>query len=337
LAAWAAIAVAALVLLVALLVGVLVGASGLTPRSVIADLAGSLPFVHIDSGLSDLQQSILWHIRLPRVVLGALVGAMLAAAGVAYQGVFNNPLADPYLLGVSGGAALGATLAIVIGGAATAAGVPMAAFVGAIAAVAITYALGKSQGVRSQVTLILAGVAVSAFANAAQTFVQQYYSDTMRMVYSWLLGHLSTDGWREITTAAPYIAVAVVVIALHHRTLDAMGVGDIEAASLGVNPARSRLILVVFATLGTAAAVSVTGLIGFVGLVVPHAVRLVIGPAHRLLIPVSLLMGAAFLVLADVVARVILAPAEIPIGVVTAFVGAPFFLMLLRRGQGQPS
>ncbi len=326
---------AALVLVVALHVGVLVGPAGLTVRGVFLELIDALPFVDVDSGLTTRQQAILWNIRMPRVALGALVGAMLAIAGATYQGVFRNPLADPYLLGVSSGAGLGATLAIALGGALGAAGVPVAAFAGGLVAVAATYALGRSVGgMRSEVVIILAGVAVAAFANAAQTFVQQLYDDTLRQVYTWLLGRLSTDGWSDVVVVLPYVVVSAAVILLHRRMLDVMAVGDVEAASLGVSPARVRLVLVCVATLGTAAVVGASGLIGFVGIVVPHAIRLIVGPGHRLLLPLSLMIGAAFLVLADVLARTVMSPAELPIGVVTAAVGAPFFLVVLRRHRG---
>jgi iron complex transport system permease protein len=236
---------------------------------------------------------------------------------------------------VSSGAGLGATLAIALGGALGAAGVPVAAFAGGLVAVAATYALGRSVGgMRSEVVIILAGVAVAAFANAAQTFVQQLYDDTLRQVYTWLLGRLSTDGWSDVVVVLPYVVVSAAVILLHRRMLDVMAVGDVEAASLGVSPARVRLVLVCVATLGTAAVVGASGLIGFVGIVVPHAIRLIVGPGHRLLLPLSLMIGAAFLVLADVLARTVMSPAELPIGVVTAAVGAPFFLVVLRRHRG---
>ncbi|TQF69494.1 iron ABC transporter permease [Rhodococcus spelaei] len=325
---------AVVVLVAALLIGAVTGPAGLTVRGVIVDLLDAIPGVHLDSGLSAQQHAILWQIRLPRVVLGALVGATLAIAGAAYQGVFRNPLADPFLLGVSSGAGLGATAAIVSGAALGTFGVPVAAFAGGVLAVAATYTLGRGVGgARSEVVIILAGVAVAAFANAAQTFLQQSHDETLRQVYSWLLGRLSTDGWTQVLVVLPYVVVSAAVIGLHRRVLDVMAVGDVEAASLGVHPARVRLTLVAAATLGTAAVVSVSGLIGFVGIVVPHAVRLVVGPGHRLLLPLSLILGAAFLVLADVVARTAMSPAELPIGVVTAAIGAPFFLLILRRGR----
>ncbi|MCD2262159.1 iron ABC transporter permease [Dietzia aurantiaca] len=327
---------ATLVLLAALLAGTLVGPAGLTAGGVLLELLDRLPLVSVDSGLTLRQQVILWEIRIPRVVLGAIVGAMLAIAGATYQGVFRNPLADPYLLGVSSGAGLGATLAIVVGGAAASTMVPPAAFAGGMIAVLATYALGRSVGGgRTEVVIILAGVAVAAFASAIQTFFMQRHDDTLRQVYSWMLGRLTTSGWADVTRVLPYVIVSVAVIFLFRRMLDVMAVGDVEAATLGISPSRVRLVLISVATLGTAAVVSVSGLIGFVGIVIPHAVRMVIGPGHRLLLPVSLLVGAAFLVLADVAARTAMSPAELPIGVVTAAIGAPFFLFVLRRSRGQ--
>ncbi len=328
-------AAAVAVLLGACLLGALIGPAGLPVSGILLSVLDAIPGVEIESGLSSAEEAILWKIRLPRVVLGAIVGATLAAAGTAYQGVFRNPLADPYLLGVASGAGLGATLAIVSGGSFAGFGVPVLAFAGGLAAVAATYALGGSVGRAGtgSVAIILAGVAVAAFFNAIQNFVQQWYDDSLVSVYTWMLGRLATDGWSDVIVVLPYVAVALTVIWLHRRVLDVLAVGDVEAASLGVDPARVRLILVLAATLGTAAVVSVSGLIGFVGIVVPHAVRLLVGPGHRQLLPLALVLGAAFLVLTDVAARTVLAPAELPIGIVTAVVGAPFFLVVLRRNR----
>ncbi len=314
----------------ALLLGTMIGPVSISPAAVLQEILGRLPFVSVDSGLDDRMAAIIWDIRLPRVLLGGLVGATLAAAGGAYQGVFRNPLADPYLLGVAAGAGLGATLVITAGGSVDAV-VPIAAFVGAVLAVALTYLLGAAAGGRrTGVTLILAGVAVAAFFTAAQTFVQQQNGDTVREVYSWILGRLSTAGWSEVVLLAPYAAAAILVLLMHRRLLDVLSVGEEEAEALGVNTGCMRLTVVAAASLGTAAAVAVSGLIGFVGIVVPHTVRLMAGSSYRAILPLSVLGGAAFLVLADVVARTALSPTEIPIGVVTAFVGGPFFAVVLR-------
>jgi iron complex transport system permease protein len=323
----------------AALLAVLVGPVRLDPAGVLAELAGRLPLVEVHGGLPERDAAILWQLRLPRVVLGALVGAMLALAGAAYQGVFRNPLADPYLLGAAGGAGLGATLAIAYGPdtASWPVGLlPLAAFTGAVAGVAAAYALGRSGGGRTTTTLVLAGVAVASFLTAVQTFVQQREDDTLREVYGWILGRLSTAGWREVALILPYTLLSAAVIVACRRLLDVLAVGDDEAESLGVRAARVRLVVVAAATLGTAAAVAVSGLIGFVGIIVPHTVRLIAGSSYRLVVPLCLLLGAAFLILADLVARTVMAPGELPIGVVTAFFGAPFFAVVLRTTRRTP-
>jgi iron complex transport system permease protein len=273
-------------------------------------------------------------------VLAALVGAMLALAGATYQGVFRNPLADPYLLGVAAGAGLGATIAIAYlpEGLRGQRALPMAAFVGGAVAVMLTYAVGRSaRRGRDAATLVLAGVTVAAFFTAWQTFVQQQNAETLQQVYSWILGNIPSTGWSDVILILPYVAVATVVILALRRVVDVLSLGDEEAASLGVDVRRVRLALVVAATLGTAAAVAVSGLIGFVGIIVPHAIRLLSGVGYRALLPLSLIIGAGFLVLADVIARTALSPAEIPLGVVTAFFGAPFFALVLRTTRGGSS
>ena len=315
------------------LAGVLAGPVPLGTGKVVKELLDRLPLVHIDSGLTDREATILWQFRVPRVVLGGIVGATLALSGAAYQGVFRNPLADPYLLGAAAGAGLGATLAIVHGPDTEGWPVdllPIAAFVGALAGVAAAYLLGRSAGGgRTTTTLILAGVAVASFLTALQTYVQQRDADTLREVYTWILGRLSTSGWSEVVLVLPYTAVSAGAILLHRRLLDVLRVGDAEAEALGVEVRRVRLLVVLAASLGTAAAVAVSGLIAFVGIIVPHAVRLTAGASYRLVLPLSVLFGGAFLVMSDLIARQVSAPAEIPIGVVTAFFGAPFFAVVL--------
>jgi iron complex transport system permease protein len=265
--------------------------------------------------------------------VGGLVGASLAASGAAYQAVFRNPLADPYLLGAAAGAGLGATIAVAYGpSGAVEVTVPVAAFVGAVVGVGLAYGLGRSRlGGRAATSLVLAGVAVASFLTAIQTFLQQQRSETLRQVYTWILGRLGTTGWDDVRLALPSVLLAVATLWAVRRLLDVIEVGDAEAQSLGLHVARLRLVVVVAASLATAAAVAVGGLIGFVGIIVPHTVRLLVGGSYRLVLPLSVLFGASFLILVDVLARTLVAPAEIPIGVITAFVGAPFFVAVLRR------
>jgi cobalamin transport system permease protein len=321
-----------------LAVGLAVGPVHIPVGEILRSALSYVPFLHVHQPLRAVDRAVLWQLRAPRVALAALVGGMLAVAGASYQGVFRNPLADPYLLGVAGGAGLGATIAIVYASA-SAAGthwtVPLAAFGGAIAAVIVTYALGRSAGaVHTSGALVLAGVTVATFTAAVQTFVQQRHTDVLQNVYSWLLGGFSTATWSDVAICAPYIAVSSLVLVLHRRVLDVLSLGDDEASSLGIDVGRARLTIVVAATLGTAAAVAVSGLIAFVGIIVPHTIRLLLSTSYRAVVPLSLLAGAGFLVLADVLARTLISPGELPIGVVTAFCGAPFFAVVLRTSRG---
>ena len=332
------VVVAGAVLSITAIVAVSFGAVDLDIGSVVASIMDRFSFVEVDTGFTAQQEAILWKIRIPRVVLAGLVGATLAVAGGAYQGSFRNPLADPYLLGVAAGAGLGATLAIAYAPGTTMWPVdplPLFAFIGGLVGVALTYVVGYSvRAGRTSVTLILGGVAVAAFLTAAQTYLLQREADTLRQVYGWILGRLSTVGWSEVLLILPYVMVTGVVVIAGRRRLDVLSVGDEEAHALGVDAPRVRLVMVLAATLGTAAAVSVAGLIGFVGIIVPHAVRIVFGTSYRVLLPLSILYGAAFLIIADLIARTIVAPAELPIGVVTAFLGAPFFAFVLRSSRG---
>ncbi|HZU78931.1 MAG TPA: iron ABC transporter permease [Acidimicrobiales bacterium] len=320
--------VAAVALVGAVLLGVSIGPVALSPATVLDALLAHLPFVH--RHVSSLDEAIVWNLRLPRVILACLVGAMLAAGGAAYQGTFRNPLADPYLLGVAAGAGLGATLVIVTGHFASIV-LPLAAFVGGAGAVVLTYVIGASGDARdSSRSIVLAGVAVAALLTAVQTYLQQQHAPAIQQVYNWLLGSFTVATWSDVVLILPYVALCAGVLMAHRRVLDVLRVGEDEARALGIHPERTRLVVVAAATLGTAAAVSVSGLIGFVGIIVPHAVRLAASSSYRVVLPVSMVAGGAFLVLADLLARTVEAPAEVPIGVITALVGAPFFLFVLR-------
>lgn len=328
------LAVAVVVLAATLLAGVLVGSAGLPVGGVLAALADRIPFVDVDSGLGVIDENVLFELRVPRALMAALVGGMLALAGAGYQGVFRNPLADPYLLGAAGGAGVGATVVIALVPGDPGYGVPLAAFAGAIFGVFLAYVLGSTAGRgNGAATLVLAGVAVSSFLAAVQTFVQQVKAEELQRIFSWILGGVGSADWHQLALIGPYALVSTVVLLAHGRLLDVLSVGDEEAAALGLSAARVRLTVLAAASLATACAVAVSGLIGFVGIVVPHVVRRLAGGSYRIVLPLSLLGGAAFLGVADLVARTVIEPGELPLGVVTAFVGGPFFVAVLRASR----
>lgn len=315
-------------LVVAMTASALVGAANLNPLATIAALLDKIPAVHLPTSLTALDRAVLFQIRLPRIAEGALVGGLLAVAGAGYQGVFRNPLVDSGMLGASAGAGLGATIAIVYLGGAGPSVVPVAAFAGSIGGVSVAYLTGAA-GRRGTSTLLLAGVAASMFLTAAQTYILQRSTQDLQPVYSWLFGSLAASSWQQVLSILPYSAVSVLIVLLHGKHLDVLSVGDDEARALGMHPGRVRLIVIAACALAAASAVAISGLIGFIGIVVPHIVRRLAGFSYRLVLPLSLLVGAGVLVLADTLARTLLAPAELPIGVVTALVGAPVFVWIL--------
>jgi iron complex transport system permease protein len=320
---WQITATAVVALLIAGLLAIGFGPVNLNFVAILKTLLG------LPNGLQDQDRTLLLELRLPRVVLGGLVGAALATSGAVYQSVFRNPLADPYLLGVASGAGLGATIAITNGAGNLHAFLPIFAFAGGVLAVGATFLVaGKLFADPS--TLLLAGIAVGSFATAFQTYLQQRNSAALRPVYSWILGQLTVASWDVVKWAGIYILISLVILIRIAKVLDALMLSDEEAFSLGVSPQKIRLIAVAAATLATATAVSASGLIGFVGIVVPHLVRgLTKRATNRSLLAIAF-AGATFLVIADLGARTLLSPAELPIGVITAFVGAPFFLFVLR-------
>jgi iron complex transport system permease protein len=330
-----AYAAAAIFLIAAAGVSALVGAADLNPLATVAAMLDKIPFVRLPSSLSPIDRAVLFQIRLPRIVLGVMVGGLLSVAGAGYQGVFRNPLVDSGMLGSSAGAGLGATVAVVYLGGIGPSAVPIAAFVGSLAGVAIAALAGAVGTARGPVgngtaTLLLAGVAVGMFLTAAQTYILQRSTQVLQQVYAWLLGSLSGASWQQVTEILPYAVISVLIILAHGRHIDVLSVGDDEARALGMNPGLVRGIVVAACALAAASAVAVSGLIGFVGIVVPHVVRRLAGTSYRLVLPLSLLTGAGFLVLADTVARTVLSPAELPIGVVTALAGSPAFVWILR-------
>jgi iron complex transport system permease protein len=321
-------------LLVAVLLGVAVGAVSIPIPAVVHLLfSRMLPFP-VAASYPETFSTILFSIRLPRVALMALTGAALASAGATYQGLFRNPLADPYLVGVASGAGLGATLVIAIGLPATMLGlmaVPVGAFVGGVLTVTLVVMIARVGRVTPVTTMLLAGIAVGSFATAVTTFWMLRSPEGLRRAFNWLLGGYAGGGWAPVWIVLPYLMVGLAVLQLNARALNVLQLDEEQARQLGLNVERLKLILVGAATLMTAAAVAFGGLIGFVGLVVPHGLRILGGPDYRRLIPLSALGGAAFLIFADLIARTVFAPQELPVGVITALTGAPFFVFLLRR------
>src|SRR5688500_8898913 len=286
----------------------------------------------------DTFRTILWNIRLPRTALIALIGAALAGSGAAYQGLFRNPLADPYLIGVASGAGLGAILAMSIEWPYTQLGllaVPMAAFAASLLTVYLVYTFAHIGRTVPTTNLILAGVAVSSFAVSLTSFLMLRSSGEVRRAIGWMLGGVSLVGWDVTLALVPYLAIGMTALILTSYSLNLLQFGDDQATQMGLDVRRAKFIIIVSASLVTAAAVSFAGIIGFVGLVIPHVVRMWWGVDYRRIIPLSIICGASALLLADVLARVVLAPQELPLGIITALVGAPFFLWVLRHSKKQ--
>jgi len=331
-------ALACIVLSASVLLSVTQGAAAIPGSTILEMVLSRVPLIGDWLGITvhwpAAQEAVVLQIRLPRVVLAAMVGASLSVAGATYQGLFRNPLADPYLIGVASGAGLGGVIALVLPLHQALYGlgvVQWMAFASGLTTVGVVYLLARVGRTTPITTLLLAGVALGALATSVTSFLMFMHQDKLHTAYSWLLGGFSLGNWGQVTLISPYLVVGFGAIFLHARLLNVLQLDEEQAAQLGINVERVKLALVVAATLVTSASVSVSGLIGFVGIIVPHAVRLVWGPDYRLLLPMSTLVGAIFLLWADTLARTVLAPTEIPVGVVTAFFGAPFFLYLLRQ------
>lgn len=327
-----------LLLIAAVILSAAIGAVPIPPLDVARMLIARLPLVNITPTWPAVYQTILFDIRLPRTLLILLAGAALSSSGAAYQGLFRNPLADPYLIGVASGAGLGAVIAMTLQWPATFLGalvVPLAAFAGALITVAVVYGLARVGRATPISTLILAGVAIGAFATAITTFLMLSSQNELRRAISWMLGGFAIGGWTPVLAILPYIAVGLVSMSLLGRPLNVLQFGDDQAQQMGLHVDRVKIVVIMAASVATAAAVAFAGLIGFVGLAVPHMIRLLWGGDYRRLIPLSIIAGAAGLLLADILARTVIAPQEVPLGVITALLGAPFFLWLLRRTKRQ--
>lgn len=316
-------------LLLALLLSLAIGSVFLSPSELLNALSGRG---------SQLADSILWKIRLPRTILIALTGMALGGSGAAYQGLFRNPLADPFLIGIASGAGLGAVIAMTIKWPYSFWGlmaIPLAAFIFALLTVAIVYFLARVGQTTPVTNLILAGVAVSSFATSLMSFLMLRSDGELRRAMSWLMGGSIQLGWTFTLAILPYLLIGLGVLLLSGHALNLLQFGDEQAQQLGLNVTRAKRIILISASLATASAVSFAGIIGFIGLIVPHLMRLWFGGDYRRLIPLSILSGATLLLISDVIARVALAPQELPVGIVTALAGAPFFLWVLRRSKTQ--
>ncbi len=327
------VALLAVALAASFLFAVAVGAVWISPWSTIRLLAWKLHLTARPHGVPRSTEVILFQLRLPRVVLAGVVGAALAASGAVFQGLFRNPLADPAIIGVYSGAALGAVVVIVFAGSGAlgAFGVPLAAFAGALLTALLVYRLARIGPAVHVATLLLAGIAVAAVISSVMSLVMSFSGEQVRDIYAWLLGGLVGQGWSSIEAVTPLVAAGVVAAGLTAHDLNLMALGEERAAQLGVEVGALKRRAVAIGALLAACAVSVGGVIGFVGLMTPHLLRLVVGADHRRLLPAVLLAGPTVLILADLVARTALAPQELPVGVVTALLGGPFFLFLLRR------
>lgn len=326
----------AVILLFIMMFSVSTGSADLDLNTVWFILLSKVPYIGatVEPSWRDSAETIVWDIRMPRIILGVLVGAALAASGVVFQGVLRNPLADPYILGVSSGAALGASLVMLFGIELVILGqwtLPIVAFFTGFITLIFVYYLARVRGQLQIETLILAGVIVQAFFGAVLSLILALSEEKMQIIMYWIMGSLALTDWSYNKVIFPFLIVGLLVIWFLSRELNMLILGEEAAQHTGVNVQRVRVILLIVASLITGAAVSVSGTIGFVGLIIPHIMRLIFGSDHRLLFPLSVLGGAIFMVGADTIARTILAPRELPIGIITAFLGAPFFGYLLRR------
>ena len=331
---WRRLALGGLVVALACVFAATQGSAHIPFTAVVQVLISRLPGMEFAPDLPSTWDTILWQLRFPRVTLAAIVGAALAMSGAAYQGLFKNPLADPYLVGVASGAGLAATIVLLTGIPLVAFGVsvlPIAAFAGGAAAVTAAYSIARNSGGTPLTTLILAGVAISSLSSAVGSLLMLRSDPDLRPVLSWLMGTFISAEWSESGIVLIYLIPSLAVLLGFSRILNVLQFSEEHASMLGVDVEKAKIALIAAATLATATAVSFVGLVGFVGLVAPHVVRLIWGVDYRFILPMSGLVGATFLVLADLAARMVVSPGELPVGVVTAFCGAPFFLYILRR------
>ncbi len=324
----------AFILFFAIVIATAVGPVNIPSTTVAKILLSKLPLMDslFSHSWSNVEESIILQIRLPRVLLGVLVGSALAVAGAAMQGLFKNPMADPYVIGISSGAAFGATIAVVLGVSGIFS-VPLLAFIGAIFSAFLVYSIARTDGQMQIETLLLSGIAVAIFFSALTSFLMYVAGENLHQIVFWIMGGLWARSWDHVRVSFAPIIIGIMGIYVFARDLNVMQLGEESASHLGIETEQVKKILLALSSLIAGVAVSMSGIIGFVGLIIPHTVRLIVGPDYRILIPASALLGAIFLIFADSIARIVISPAELPVGIITAFFGAPFFIYLLRRGR----
>jgi len=324
-----------IILMVVVAFAIGIGQTYIDPQTVLTILLS--PLLDTTQTWSSAEQTIITEIRLPRVILAASVGCGLAISGTALQSLFRNPMADPFILGISNGAALGATIIILYGTSILLGkyNLPFFAFTGSLITVAVVYQIARTGNKIPVNTLLLSGIAISAFLSAVTSFIMFTSNSSLNHILFWMMGGLSGRGWDYVWMCLPFTLIGCALILMHCRDMNVMMFGEESAQYLGVNVEKIKKRLLITAAIITGAAVAVSGVIGFVGLIIPHIIRLIVGPDHRVLLPVSAICGALFLVSADLVARIIIAPAEMPLGVITAMIGGPFFLYLLKSRKGE--
>lgn len=330
------IGILSLILLFSIVVFSTIGSANINVADTFKIIGSKLPVIknYIDtSSIGKSQVSIIWNIRLPRVLLGVLVGASLSMAGASFQGMFKNPMADPYVIGISSGAALGASVAIILKWDFSIFGfssISIFAFLGALLAVTLVYNIARIKNQIPITTLLLSGVAIGQFFTAIMSFLMVIFNKDMTKIIYWTMGSLSGKGWAPVVMIFIPIVASIIVMNFFSRDLNIMLTGEESAKSLGVNVDKTKIYILLVGTFMTSVVVSVSGIIGFVGLMIPHIVRLIIGPDHRVLLPASALLGGIFMIFADTISRTIISPVEIPVGIITAVFGGPFFIYLLR-------
>ncbi|GAB6069034.1 iron ABC transporter permease [Thiomicrorhabdus hydrogeniphila] len=332
----------AALLFIVVVLSLMVGAFSISPLSIVAILISPITSLFgndLSNYYTNIEETVFWNIRMPRVVLGILVGISLAVAGAAMQGLFRNPLADPGLIGVSSGAAFAAVAVIVFSGSFL--GIftlPISAFIGGVITTLLVYKLSTRNGKTSIPTMLLAGIAIGAIAGAGTgVFTYLADDDQLRTLTFWTMGSLGSATWESIISILPLVVIAMVLLPMHARSLNAFLIGESTSRHLGFDPDKTKKQVILLSALLVGAAVASAGIIGFVGLVVPHLVRLLAGPDHRIVLPGSMLLGAAFMLSADLLARTFVSPSELPIGIIMAIIGGPFFLWLLMNRMGRHS